>query len=74
VVQVASLSSSSRATALVADLRKAKYPAFQESVRIGGRQLYRIRIGPEADRRLAEAMATGVNKRFGLQSRVVSYP
>lgn len=74
VVQVASLSSSERANALVGDLRKAKYPAFQESVRIDGRRLYRVRIGPEADRRLAEAMANGVNKRFGLQSQVVSYP
>jgi DedD protein len=74
VVQVASLSSSERADELVAKLREAKYPAFREPVRIGGRILHRVRIGPEADRRLAEAMAAGVNKRFDFESRVVSYP
>ncbi len=73
VVQVASLSSSERADQLVAELREAKYPAFREPVQIDGRTLYRVRIGPEADRRLAEAMAAGVNKRFDLQSKVVSY-
>jgi DedD protein len=74
VVQVASLSSSERADQLVAELREAMYPAFREPVRIDGRTLHRVRIGPEADRRLAEAMAAGVNKRFDLQSKVVSYP
>lgn len=74
VVQVASLSSTERADQLVAELRKAKYPAFREPVQLNGRTLYRVRIGPEADRRLAEAMAAGVNKRFGLDSKVVGYP
>jgi len=74
VVQVASLSSSERADQLVAELREAKYPAFREPVRIDDRTLHRVRIGPEADRRLAEAMAAGVNKRFDLKSKVVSYP
>ena len=46
---------------LVAKLREAKYPAFREPARIGGRTLHRVRIGPEADRRLAEAMAAGLS-------------
>jgi len=36
--------------------------------------LYRVRVGPEADRELADAMAEGIAKRFKLNGRVVSYP
>jgi len=73
-VQVGSFSDRANADRLVEDLLAARYPAFQEQTEVGGKTLYRVRVGPEEDRGLADAMAAGIAKRFKLSGRVVSYP
>jgi DedD protein len=73
-IQVGSFSERTNADKLVQELRAARYPAFQEATEVQGNTLYRVRVGPEADRELADAMAEGIAKRFKLNGRVVSYP
>jgi len=74
VVQVASLSNHGNAEALVADLRKRDHSAFLEQVYVNGKQMYRIRVGPEADKERARAEAELIFKEFKLRGQVVRYP
>ena len=74
VLQVASLSSRDNAEALVAKLREGGYTAFVEQVHVRGRNLFRVRVGPEADRKRAEHALEEVQKQFNLKGQVVRYP
>ncbi|MCP5339564.1 MAG: SPOR domain-containing protein [Sinobacteraceae bacterium] len=55
-VQVGSFASRASADRLAADLRRRQFQAFVEPVRSGGRQLYRVRVGPVEDREAAQAL------------------
>lgn len=72
-VQVAALSNRDAALKLVAELQRRGYPAFILEYRAAGRVLYRVRIGPEADRGRAVAMAARL-KSDGTAGNVVSHP
>jgi len=74
VVQVASLSKKESADELEAELRTKGFTAFVEPVSIKGRNLYRVRVGPELDRKRAEKMAEGIRKAVDLKGQVVRYP
>lgn len=74
VVQVASLSSNERAKTLVDDLRKKGFSAFVEQVSVNGKDLFRVRVGPEIDRKRAEVMAAEIDKTFKLTSQIRRYP
>jgi DedD protein len=74
VVQVASLSNKKNADLLVADLRKNRYSAFLEQVYVDGKNLFRVRVGPEIDRKRAERMALEIHKTFKLKGQVIRYP
>lgn len=74
VVQVASLSSRDNAEALVAKLRKGGHTAFLEQVYVNGKNLFRIRVGPEVDRKRAERAVEEIQERFKLKGQVVRYP
>ena len=74
VVQVGSFSSEQNAANLVDELLAARFPAFREQARVGGKTVHRVRVGPEVDRKQAEAMAAGIGKRFKLKCEVVRYP
>jgi len=74
VLQVASLSNRSNAEALVENLRSGGYTAFLEQIHVKGTQLFRVRVGPEADRKRAEHALEDVQKQFNLKGQVVRYP
>ncbi len=74
VVQVASLSNRDNAQSLVNKLRSKGYSAFLEQVSVKGRNLFRVRVGPEIDRKRAERMAEQVRKLVDLKGQVIRYP
>ncbi len=74
VVQVASLSSSEGAARLVADLRAKGHTAFMEQTSVRGKDLFRVRVGPEIDRKRAERAAAAIDAAFKVKSRVLRYP
>lgn len=74
VIQVASLSKQDRAEDLVRKLKAQGHSAFMEQVYIKGRNLYRIRVGPELDRKRAERTAEAINTAFKVKGQVLRYP
>lgn len=56
-VQVGSFSSETNARRLSGLLESSDYPAFVVRHVVDGRVMYRVRVGPEADRERAEALA-----------------
>jgi DedD protein len=72
-VQVAALSKPDAANQVAADLKKKGYPAFVVQHRTDDRVLYRVRVGPEAQRETAEALA-GRLREDGFKTAVVSQP
>lgn len=74
VVQVASLSSRESADKLQTQLRAKGYTAFVEPVSLRGKDLFRVRVGPELDRKRAEQMVEGIRGAVDLKGQVVRYP
>lgn len=72
-VQVAALSNREAAVKRVAELERRGYEAFVLEYRTGDRVLYRIRVGPEAVRERATALAARL-KAEGIEGNVVSHP
>ncbi|MEM7284335.1 MAG: SPOR domain-containing protein, partial [Pseudomonadota bacterium] len=73
VAQVGSFGSEENANRLTARLKKAGYPAFVMRHRSSGRAMFRVRVGPEKERRLAQELAERL-KRDGHESKVVAHP
>jgi DedD protein len=75
VVQVGSFSSRDNADRLVAQLRKAKLPTPDaDPVQVGGKRLYRVRVGPVVERSDAERLSRRVDRVAGVKSTVMRYP
>ena len=56
-VQIGSFASRDSAERLAADLRRSRFSPYVSAVRTGARELYRVRVGPVADRLAADALA-----------------
>ncbi len=74
VVQLVAFKSQEEALGLRDKLRAAGYTAFSEKVVTESATLYRVRIGPEADREGADRLRAEVSAKFGLNGIVVAYP
>jgi DedD protein len=77
VVQVGSFSSRENAEKLVSQIRAMKYAAFMEQADVDGKTLFRVKVGPEIDRKLAEKMLASLNKdlkSLNLKGSIKSYP
>ena len=74
VVQAGSFGQQSNAKAFRDKLRKKGYPAFMETIAGQGSRLYRVRVGPELDRKRAEDQRAKLEEAFGIKGLVVSYP
>ncbi len=74
VIQVASLASPEAARELQDELRAKGYPAFVEQADVRGRRYYRVRIGPEVERRRADQLAEQLAADTGGQPLVQRYP
>jgi DedD protein len=72
-VQLAALSNQDSALKMVFDLKTRGYAAFILEYRSGGKVLYRVRVGPEAQRERAVALAARLQGE-GFKPAVVAHP
>jgi cell division septation protein DedD len=72
VVQVFSSNDASQARKVLGRLEQGGHPAFLSPVEVGGRTMYRVRIGPYVDRSAAEKVATSVRRDFKLDTWITS--
>lgn len=59
-IQVGSFSTKAKATTVARDLERQGFPSFVRATTVGGKTLYRVRVGPLAERSAAEAMLAKV--------------
>ena len=77
VIQVGSFSNRANAKKLSKQLQDKGFSAFLEQTEIKGKTLFRVKVGPEINRKLAEKMLLRVNKELKsdkLQGKLISYP
>jgi DedD protein len=72
-LQVATVSSREKAEALRQRLLKKSEKAYVTSVSSGGRQLYRVCVGPKFERHELEKIQAGINTEFGVKTLLVRY-
>jgi DedD protein len=72
-VQLGSFSSQENAERLAAELRKQGHAAFLSQVTTANGQLHRVRVGPQADRAAADAVAEQL-RREGHDVKVLPHP
>jgi len=70
IIQVASLKDPERARALVKKIKAKKYPAYVQRAKVKGRYVYRVRVGPELDRKRIEKMAARLDKAFKIKTTI----
>jgi DedD protein len=70
VVQLGSFGSKENADRLVRDMTAKGFAAFVAPITSGGRELYRVRVGPTRDRPAAEALAAQL-RRMGQSGSIV---
>jgi DedD protein len=70
VVQLGSFGSKDNADRLVRDMTAKGFNAFVAPITSGGRELYRVRVGPTRDRASAEALAAQL-RRMGQTGSIV---
>ena len=73
-VQVGAFRQEPEAKALVARAKAAGFNAFHQSVNTDQGVLFRVRLGPEADREKAEALLQKARRNLGLPGMIVVYP
>jgi DedD protein len=73
MIQVASFRKRANAEALVSRLRKADLPGTLKKATVDGKRVYRVQVGPEVDKKLAEQMAAKIKKRFKLRVSLRRY-
>jgi cell division septation protein DedD len=73
-VQVSAFRSEEEALTLRNKLRTAGFTAFSEKIEAESGTLFRVRIGPEADRDEADHLRTELSAKLGLNGMVVAYP
>jgi len=73
-VQVAAMGSQADANALRDKLRAAGFDGFTDSVKSGGRTLWRVRAGPQVQRADAERVRDQIKAKLGLAGNVVGVP
>ncbi|HEV2608511.1 MAG TPA: SPOR domain-containing protein [Xanthomonadaceae bacterium] len=73
-VQVSAFRSEEEALTLRDKLRAAGFTAFSERIQAESGTLYRVRIGPEADRDAADRLRAELSTKMGMNGMVVGYP
>ena len=71
-VQVAAMGSQADALALRDKLRASGFDGFVDSVNAGGKQLWRVRAGPQTQRSDAVSLRDQIKAKLGLDGNVVS--
>ncbi|WP_374603902.1 SPOR domain-containing protein [Arenimonas sp.] len=74
-VQLGAFSSEADASALRDRAKAAGFVAFHQRIATGNGQVWRVRVGPEADRAAAERLRASIADKLGLRETiVVSHP
>jgi DedD protein len=73
ILQVASVSSVSKADELRDGLLAMSEKAYVKKLEKGQKDLYRVYIGPNVERAQLEKIQAGIDKRFGVRSIIVRY-
>lgn len=73
-VQVAAMGSQADANGLRDKLRAAGFAGFVDSVNAGGRQLWRVRVGPQVRHADAQRVRDEIKAKLGMAGNVVSVP
>lgn len=72
-LQVATVSSAEKAESLRKQLLEMKQEVYVTTVRSGGKNLYRVCIGPKFERVALEKLQASINAKFGVTSIVARY-
>jgi cell division septation protein DedD len=72
VIQVFSSNDEAQANALLQRLRSRDYTAFRTAEPVGGRTMYRVRVGPYPDRSTADREAEKLKREFKLDTWVTA--
>ena len=73
-MQVSAYPSEDKALTLRDKLRAAGFTAYSERVQAESGVMYRVRVGPEADRDAADRLRAELSTKLGLSGMVVGYP
>ena len=73
-VQLAAMSSQGDANALRDKLRGAGFDGFVDSAQAGGKQLWRVRAGPQTQRADAERVRDQIKAKLGIAGNIVPVP
>jgi len=73
VLQVATVSSESRAKTLLEQLKKRAYPAFIQQTKNGDKVLYRIKIGPKVERAKLDPIKAEVDALLKVNAVILRY-
>jgi DedD protein len=72
VIQVGSFSQKANAVALKNTLRKQGFSTFVETFETEAGEMFRLKVGPELDKKRAEAMQKKINEKNNLHSILVT--
>lgn len=72
-LQVATVSSAEKADALRRRLLEKGEKAYVTTISSGGKQLYRVSVGPKFERQELERIQEGINAEFGVKTMLVRY-
>jgi DedD protein len=73
ILRVASVSSSSSADKLRKDLPDMGYKAYAKKITSNGKAIYRVYVGPKAEKARLEKIQGSINSRFGVKSMITRY-
>ena len=73
VLQVATLASETRATEVVSKLKDQGYKAFYRRFMRGDETLFRVQIGPNAERERLQRFRPQIDKALGVESEILRY-
>lgn len=73
VLQVATVSSATRAAELVARLQGRGYSAFVRETQQNDRQLFRVQIGPNVEQAKLESVKAAVDPWLGVDAKILRY-
>jgi DedD protein len=73
-IQLGSFASETNAYVLRDRLRKAGFSSFVQVVKVDSRDLFRVRVGPELDRKRAEIVRTEILSSVSLDGKLVTHP
>jgi DedD protein len=72
-LQVATVSSAEKADALRRRLLEKGEKAYVTTISSGGKQLYRVSVGPKFERQELERIQASINAEFGVTTMLVRY-